>query len=428
VGVRGAVSTIPFASIESGPSSLEAPTYLSKIDTFYGPGRDISAFGGGPMTMILVIAGWTVIAGGMCGAVLGLLSARAAETLFTSPSNTTSQYPPVTLLKPLCGNEYGLEENLAKFCSQDYPNSVQIVFGVQSADDPAITIVDRLRAQHPHADIELVQGTRHGYFNPKIANLISMLPSAKHDVLILSDSDIAIPDNYLRKITSALEQPKVGAVTCFYSGIAADNFWSKLAAMGIDYQFLPNAMLATATGLATPCFGSTIALRKSVLKEIGGFEVFRDRLADDYEIGRAIRSLGYHLAYPPVVLGHTCPEASAADLFDHELRWARTIQSVNGLGHACSIITHSVPLAMLGTLLLGFSYAAVATLGTVLTARLFQKRQVDRFLQREKVSLWLLPARDLLSFGVFIVSFFATQVDWRGLPYRVNADGALSRN
>jgi ceramide glucosyltransferase len=378
--------------------------------------------------MIIAIAGWLIIAGGICGAVLGLFYARAAEMLFASPTAATGRHPPVTLLKPLCGAEPDLAENLAKFCAQDYPNSVQIVFGVQSAHDPAITIVERLRAQHPDVDIELVLGTRHGNYNPKISNLMTMLPSAKHDVLILSDSDIVIPDNYLRKITSALEQPKVGAVTCFYSGIAADNFWSKLAAMGIDYQFLPNAMFATATGLATPCFGSTIAVRKSVLKEIGGFESFRDRLADDYEIGQAIRSVGYLLAYPPVVLGHTCREASATDLFDHELRWARTLQSINGLGHAGSIITHGVALAILGTLLLGFSFPAVTALATVVMARLFQKRQIDRFLGREELLFWLLPARDILSFVVFIVSFFATHVDWRGLRYQVNTDGALTSN
>jgi ceramide glucosyltransferase len=372
--------------------------------------------------------GWIFMAASSCGAIFGLFSVRAAGVLFNSASATTSQCPPVTLLKPLCGAEHGLEENLGKFCSQEYPNPVQIVFGIQLADDPAIQVVERLRTRYPDIDIELVVATSSGHFNPKVSNLIGMLPYAKHDVLILSDSDIAIPDNYLRKITSALDQPMVGAVTCFYRGLAADNFWSKLAAMGIDYQFLPNAMLAVASGLAKPCFGSTIALRKSVLNEIGGFEILKDRLADDYEIGRAVRLLGYRLAYPPVVLGHTCPEVSAAELFDHELRWARTIQSINGLGHAGSIITHVMPLAMLGAMLLGFSYPATIALGAALAARLFQKWQVDRFLQREEESFWLLPARDMLSFAVFIASLFAKQVDWRGLSYHVNADGALIRN
>jgi len=380
------------------------------------------------MPTILAAAGWILITAGLCGAVYGFFSARATERLLNSVSPVTSQYPPVTLLKPLCGAERWLNENLTRFCSQDYPNPVQIVFGVQAADDPAIEVVNRLRAQHPEADIELVVGASFGNSNPKISNLITMLPSAKHEVLILSDSDISIPDDYLRKVTGALEQPRVGAVTCFYNGVAVDNFWSRFAAMGIDYHFLPNAIFAAASGLAMPCFGSTIALRKSVLQEIGGFEVFRDRLADDYEIGRSIRSLGYELAYPTVVLGHTCPEASAAELFDHELRWARTLRSINGLGHAGSIITHVVPLAVIGSLLLGFSYSAVTALGAAVSARLIQKHQVDKHLGRKGPSLWLLLARDIMSFAVFVSSFFAKQVGWRGLRYDVDTRGALIRN
>jgi ceramide glucosyltransferase len=379
------------------------------------------------MSAISGAVGWIAIAAGFCGVMLGLFSAHAARKTLKASAGT-SQSPPVTLLKPLCGAECGLEENLQNFCSQDYPNSVQIVFGVQAEDDPAIKVVERLRTRYPDADIDLVVSKSSGNSNPKISNLINILPRAKHDVLVLTDSDIAIPDNYLRKITAALEQPMVGAVTCFYKGLAADNLWSKLAAMGIDYQFLPNAMLAVATGLSTPCFGSTIALRRSVLKEIGGFEVFRDRLADDYEIGRAVRSLGYRLAYPPVVLGHTCVEISAAGLFAHELRWARTVQSINRAGHAGSIVMHVMPLAMLGTFLLGFSSLAIAALGTVVSGRLFQTWQVDRILGRTEVSLWLLPARDILSFVIFISSLFARQVDWRGLRYRVTSGGALIRN
>jgi ceramide glucosyltransferase len=379
------------------------------------------------MSMISGAVGWIVMAASFCGAGFGLFSAHAAGRLLKS-HGAPSQYPPVTLLKPLCGAERGLDENLEKFCAQDYPNSVQIVFGVQSEDDPAIKVVESLRTRYPNADIDLVVGKRSGNFNPKVSNLIGILPRAKHDVLVLSDSDIAIPDDYLRKITGALEQPMVGAVTCFYRGLEVETFWSKLAAMGIDYQFLPNALLAVAAGLATPCFGSTIALRRSVLNEIGGFEVFRDRLADDYEIGRAIRSLGYHVAYPPVVLGHTCVEASAGELFAHELRWARTVHGINRLGHAGSVVTHVMALAMLGTLLLGFSSLAIAALGGAVSARLLQAWQVDGILGRKGPSLWLLPARDILSFVIFIVSLFAKQVNWRGLRYHVSAGGGLIRN
>jgi ceramide glucosyltransferase len=379
------------------------------------------------MSTLTAVLGWIFVAAALFGAVYALVSVRVMQRFFKSASPLASQCPPVTLLKPLSGAEPGLHENLATFCTQDYLGAVQIVFGVQALDDPAIKIVDELRAAYPNVEIHLVVGPRSEGFNPKVSNLIAMIPSAKHEVLILSDSDIGVPANYLRTIMGALEQPLVGAVTCFYKGAAGDNFWSRLAAMGIDYQFLPNAVFAVAAGLALPCFGSTIGVKKSVLREIGGFEAFEDRLADDYAIGAAIRSRGYRLAYPPIILAHSCSERTMRDLFEHELRWSRTVRSIAGAGHAGSMVTHVLPLAVLGALLLGFSYSAVAVLAAAATARLVQKSQMDRRLGQRGPSLWLLPGRDILSFAVFISSFFTKEVDWRGLRYQVKPSGVLSR-
>lgn len=380
------------------------------------------------MSTLVAALGWIFMAAALFGAVYALISVRVTERFFKSARPVASQCPPLTLLKPLSGAERGLGENLKTFCTQDYPSAVQIVFGVQAPDDPAIKIVDALRAAYPNVEIHLVVGPRSEGFNPKISNLIGMLPKAKHEVLILSDSDIGVPSDYLRTIVGALEQSRVGAVTCFYKGAAADNFWSRLAVMGIDYQFLPNGVFAVAAGVALPCFGSTIGFKKSVLQEVGGFEAFQDRLADDYEIGRAIRSRGYKLAYPPIILSHSCPEATMRDLFEHELRWSRTIRSIDGAGHAGSIMTHTLPLALLGALLLGFSTPAIAGLAAAATARLMQKWQMDRLLGRRGPSLWLLPGRDMLSFAVFVGAFFKKNVDWRGLRYQVKPSGVLTRS
>jgi ceramide glucosyltransferase len=183
-----------------------------------------------------------------------------------------------------------------------------------------------------------------------------------------------------------------------------------------------------AHGLAHPCFGSTIALKKSVLAEIGGFEAFRDRLADDYEMGKAIRSRGYTIALPPLAVAHTCAETSLAALFRHELRWARTIRAVDRIGYAGSAVTHALPLALLGAACLGFSYEGLTVIVAILCARLHLKQRIDRILGREGPPFWLLPLRDVLSFVVFIGSFFAVRVDWRGQPYRVHPDGVLARD
>lgn len=374
-----------------------------------------------------MIVGWVTVALAFVGAIYSVLCAFALGRLLQSTSTSSSPVPPVTLLKPLCGAEGELLANLESFFVQDYPTATQILFGVHDADDPAVEVVNELRKKYPDADIALVISPLLDDCNPKIANLIGMLPSAKYDVLVLSDSDIKVPANYLRKVISALDTPDVGAVTCLYSGRAVGNLWSSLSAMGINYQFLPGAAFTIATGLLAPCFGSTIALKKSVLQEIGGFEPLRKHLADDYEIGRAICALGYRLAYPPIVLTHACTERSAAELFRHELRWARTIRSINWAGYVGTITTHIILLGLIGVWLLAFSIYALAMFSLIVAARTFLKFWIDRTLKQKGPTFALLLRRDFISFAVFLCSFFVARVSWRGSHYRLGAEGSMKR-
>jgi ceramide glucosyltransferase len=196
--------------------------------------------------------------------------------------------------------------------------------------------------------------------------------------------------------------------------------------MGISYQFLPNAVFGAATGLAHPSMGSTIALRRSTLVGIGGFEAFRDMLADDYEIGRAVRAKGYRLGYPALTVRHLCTEGTFAELWRHELRWARTIQTVDPAGHVGSVLTHPLPLALIGAVLLGFSPGALVVLASVLLARLFLKRRIDHIAGVRAGPAWLLPLRDVLSFGVFLVSLAGRGVRWRNDRLNIGARGAIS--
>jgi ceramide glucosyltransferase len=374
-----------------------------------------------------IIAGWVLVGTALASASYALAAAHVAGRFFARPAAEGSSFPSVTLLKPLHGAEPGLGKNLESFCAQDYPGVVQLLFGVQRAEDAAIPVVEELRKAYPHCDMTVVMGACCEATNPKIGNLISMLPGARHDVLVLSDSDIGVPSDYVRKMAAALEEPGVGAVTCCYVGRALDNIWSHLATAGIDYHFLPNVMLGMVFGLAKPCFGSTIALQRSVLAAIGGFETYGDRLADDYEIGNAVRALGYRVAILPFVVTHTCSETSCAALLRHELRWARTMRAVEPLGYVGSVITHALPLSLIGAALLGFSLPALAVFAAALAARLHLKRTIDQSLARRGASPWLVPLRDVLSFAVFAGSFLPGRVDWRGCRYRVKGGGRLAR-
>jgi ceramide glucosyltransferase len=372
--------------------------------------------------------GWIVMVLAMAGSAYQLLAGRQVHALLVRPRATrTAAAPAVTILKPLHGGELGLDVALHSFLAQDYPGTVQVVFGVQNPADPAQVVVGSLRGAHPGRDVALVvDATQHGA-NRKISNVINMMRRAKHDIILLADSDIVVRPDYLREVVAALEAPGVGVVTCAYHGQPVRGIWSRLAAMGLSYQFLPSVAVGVGLGLAQPCMGSTIALRREALTRIGGFETFADLLADDYAIGAAVRAAGLRSLVAPVLVAHNCAEGGLAELVRHELRWARTIRGVDPAGFVGSGVTHAVPLALLGLILTGASVVSLAVLAFALICRLWLMREVDRIAGADGRGWWLSPLRDILSFAIFIGSFFVRAVDWRGAQFRVDAKGALRR-
>jgi ceramide glucosyltransferase len=350
-----------------------------------------------------------------------IVSARFASRASSEPTAS----PSVSILKPLKGNEPALFRNLASFCTQTYPAPVQLIFGVQDANDEAIAVVQRLKASFPDQDLHLViEPAVHGP-NLKISNLINMMPTVRHPCIVLADSDIGVPADYLLRVTAALEEPGVGGATCLYYGVAVPGFWSKLAVLAIDGHFLPNVLVGLRSGLAKPCFGSTIALHRSRLDEIGGFEAFSDCLADDYAIGTALREKGLRIAIPPLLVAHSCGESSSAELWRHELRWARTIRTVDPLGYAGSLVTHPLPFALLafatGMPAAGSAFAILAIL-----CRIVLLHVTTRSHGLALPPYWLIPVRDLLSFAIFVWSFCGRDLTWRGRNYHVRANGTLA--
>ncbi len=196
--------------------------------------------------------------------------------------------------------------------------------------------------------------------------------------------------------------------------------------MGVSYGFLPNVALGAALGLAHPCMGSTIALRRAVLDRIGGFERVKDALSDDYDLGQAVRDAGLTVALPPLLVEHGCAEASLTELFAHELRWAVTIRSIDPAGHLGSLVTHAVPLALVGLACGGGWAPGVAGLAVALAARAWLKLSVDAAAGRPSGPWIMMPLRDLLSFGVFVASHFTSRVRWRDDRFVLGPDRSLS--
>jgi ceramide glucosyltransferase len=362
----------------------------------------------------------------IAGSVYALVAIWAAHAFQRAARGSPpATYPPVTILKPLHGAEPNLYAALSSFCLQNYPAPLQIVLGVADPADPAAATARRLIAELPDRDIALVIDPRRHGANAKVSNLINMQGRARHDVLLIADSDIAVSPDYLTGVAAALDQPDVGLVTCLYHGVPSTGLWSRLAAAAIDYHFLPNVLVGLKLRLATPCFGSTIAVRKSTLAGIGGLQSVADQLADDYALGMAVRRAGRKVAIPPLLVSHACAERSLRELSMHEIRWARTIRGVDSPGFAGLAITYAVPLALLGVILGGLTPAAWI-LAIALVCRFALQAELHRLFRLRSGIFWLGPIRDILSFTVFVASFFGRRVEWRGHRYGVNADQTLA--
>tara|TARA_Y100001936_G_scaffold253969_1_gene322868 strand:- start:9323 stop:10486 length:1164 start_codon:yes stop_codon:yes gene_type:complete len=335
----------------------------------------------------------------------------------------------VTVLKPICGIEHELADNLRSFCRQEYGQH-QLIFGVRDKNDPAIPIIETVIKEFPERDIELVIDDQIIGSNYKISNLANMAKYAKHDVFVISDSDMRVRPDYLTRVAAPLVNPKVGATTCLYSGLAASGIASRLGAMFVNDWFLPSALIPTMFGKLTFCFGATMAVRRTVLESFGGFSALADFLADDYMLGRHVVEKGYDVALVPYVVENIILEQDLKGVFLHEIRWARTIRSVQPGGYAASVLTEVFPLSILASIG-AFTLGASSTISLLpivvaLGFRLVLHYSVCRGLTSgNSCGAWLIPFRDLLSFAVRIYSFCGTKVLWRENEFVVLADNRL---
>ena len=367
-----------------------------------------------------VAAGVSVV--GLIQSFVGLAAVRRFVTRRAAPA-AGGAWPPVTVLKPLHGNEPLLEEALGSLCQQDYPR-YQVVFGVDAAEDGAVPIVGRLEARFRESDIALIiDATTHGA-NKKVSNLINMLPAARHDVLVIADSDVHAAPDYLRRLVVALQAPGAGLATTLYTGLPASQpppLVGALGTLGINQYFLPGAMLARLTG-RQDCLGATMALHRETLTQIGGLEALVNHLADDNWLGRLVRGLGLKVELAETIPATTVPETTFAALWRHELRWARTIRTLVPLPFAASALQYPIVWAALACVPAGGAAWALAWLMICWAARGATARALDRLLGLAfRSPVWLLPVRELMSIAVMAASYAGREVEWRG--HRLIAEG-----
>jgi ceramide glucosyltransferase len=333
--------------------------------------------------------------------------------------------PAVSVLKPLCGIDPALSENLQTFCEQDYPN-FQVVFGVRDPDDPALDVVEALAERYPALDIALVVADRVAGVNPKMSNVVNLYDAAKHDVLVLADSDIRVGPDYLRAVVAELEAADTGLATCLYRGVRARGRSSALGALFVNHWFFPSALVGEALAPIDHAFGATVAMRREVLEAVGGFAAVADYLADDFMLGQLVARHGWRVVLSPYVVDTVLTDRSPRAFFLHELRWARTLRAVRPLGYFFSVITYGFPLSLLALAAAPTSPWVLLAVAAHVAVRTAASRTITRTLGlSDGGSSFMLPLRDALSLLLWGLAFAGRIVHWRGCRYAVHRDGRL---
>jgi ceramide glucosyltransferase len=370
---------------------------------------------------LVIAAGYSIV----------VLTAVLAWRRFASrPRHNPAIQTPVTLLKPLCGDEPGLYEHLRSYCVQQY-SQFQIVFGTLEANDPALAVVARLLQEFPDLPIDVVVNPqRHGN-NNKSSNLINILAKARHPVLVISDSDISVNPDYLATVTAPLQDERIGLVTCLSHDAPTRGIWSRLGAMYVNEWYFPSVMFAWLFGYQDYASGQTLCLRRTTLEAIGGFGALADHLADDYQLGQLIRAQGLRIMLSPYEVRAAHYEPDLASLARHEVRWMRTLHIVRPWSFRMIFLTFSMMLALIGLALTAqapghaaawilFGVTAAARCGLHLVHRPHQLRPLLE-------DILLVPIRDVLLCWLWFQTLFSRRVTWRGASFDVDTAGVMRR-
>jgi len=335
----------------------------------------------------------------------------------------------VSILKPLRGTDPEMYESFHSHCLQDYPE-YEIIFGVSDANDPAIQLVQQLKAKFPQRPIRLMVCPERLGSNTKVSNLAQMARQARHEYIIVNDSDIRVESDYLRRVLAPLTDPKVGLVTCLYRGIANATLGSRLESLGISTDFAAGVLVAqTVENGIRFGLGSTLAFRHRDLQAIGGFEALVEYLADDYQIGSRIAALGLKVKLSDVVVDTFLPRYTLRGFFDHQLRWARTVRDSRFWGYVGLGLTFGLPWALLALIFSRGAAWAWALLACTAVMRFAVAIVFGKYVLKDRQamrSLALIPVRDLVAMLIWIVSFAGHRIVWRGDHFSLQ-NGKLKR-
>jgi ceramide glucosyltransferase len=375
--------------------------------------------------------GWIFLMPVICGSIYCILS------LFTmiwfrlvpaqQPGRHPETWPPVTILKPVHGLEKNQRENLRSTCLQDYPD-FQVVFSVQDPGDPAIPLLREIQNEFGSDRVSVAIEQLSCGTNGKINNMLGGLPQARHEILVISDSDVRLRPDYLKAIVAPLSEPSVGCVCTLYKAACANTWFEKLELLTLNAEFMTNVVFAHATGFSKFCMGASAALTKSTLQAIGGLESLGDYLVEDYEMGRRIWSSGKEVAIVPYIIDTMVDLKSPSQWWSHLVYWDQNTRAARPIAFFFTAVIRSVPFALLYALLHMGTLIGLQVLAAALVLRLATSALILGWGFRDQEglrSLWLLPFRDLVALASWALAYTKRTTVWRGTEFILTRDGRL---
>lgn len=365
-----------------------------------------------------------LVAGSLVYCVLVMVATQ--RYLSVKPPSAGAR-PGVSVLKPLCGYDEGLEDNLRSFFVQDYPE-YEIIFGVHRKDDPATAVAEKMMRENSRVNARLIVTGDSSIPNAKAYSLNRLVREAQYELLVMCDSDVRVESHLLAQMAREFQNSRVGLITCPYRAVAGGSLWSRLEAIGMNTELLGGVIVARMVEGMRFALGCTLAVRREVLDAMGGFGYLQEFLAEDFVIGQRAAELGHEVLLSSAVIQHRIGSQNMWPNLAHRLRWARSTRRSRPAGYWGQVFTYPLPLALLlcaiapqawpillFTLLLRAG-AAAATAIFVVDDSLFRREW------------WLLPLQDMLGFLVWIGGFLGDTIVWRDRKCTVLRDGRLHVN
>jgi ceramide glucosyltransferase len=367
------------------------------------------------MTLLL----FALVAGSAVFSILAIVAAERYRAV-TPPALSPDRLPPISVLKPLHGLDEGLAENLRSFLVQDYPE-FEILFAVETGEDAAVAVVRQLMEDHPGIPVRLVIAGPSPFPNAKVHSLRSMLAEAKHELLVMADSDVRVTAGFLRILAAEMSGANIALVTCPYRAVAGNSFWSRLEAIGLNTEFIAGVEVARMLGGMDFALGPTIAARKMHLAEIGGFDELQPYLAEDFVMGHRLAQRGRGVVLSSYAIEHRIGSQSLGPNLAHRLRWNRSTRRSRPLGYIGQLFTYPLPLALA---LVAWSPRWWPVALGVIAIRYLAAWRTSRSIQARDSCIYIwLPVQDLLSIAMWGAGFFGNQIIWRNRIFTVDRSG-----